>query len=524
MRQKDCTKKITSGNIIKEKRRMKKYIHSLMALAAIMSFASCSSEDNETINNTGNTKVMTFTATQEGTGTRAAINPHDKTEIVWEDGDKISVIAGTYPATFTLREGAGTASSKFEGSTMSANSYLAVYPCIENYKAIYYEDHIDGITFPANQTATPNGFDKNAAFMMAQSENTSLNFKNAVGYIKVTPLFDCSKIVLKAANETYALAGTGTLSYNDEEPSISIPNSVTDKSYTITLNGKIESGNTYYIAVPPVTLTAGWTISFTTSDGSKVYTRKGSKEIWIRRNAVINLGEFADDGNNGNDEDRGIVRADQEVDMGLTITKDGKNYKVIFAKSNLTATGLAEKETDFGDYFAWAATEPWYKSINTTNPSSVTINGWKEYKTGGYIHDNCPSMDKYEYTENGILKIEYDAARQILGGDWMLPTNEIWSELLGNNYTCIWITQDGFNGLKVTKQSTGATLFLPAAGYFGGTNSFCVNSTGDYWSGREVSSTYAYYLDFSNGNINPNSASSRYYGLSIRPIRLVEVE
>ena len=37
------------------------------------------------------------------------------------------------------------------------------------------------------------------------------------------------------------------------------------------------------------------------------------------------------------------VRADQEVDLGLTITIGTKNFKVIFTNANLTATGLAEK-------------------------------------------------------------------------------------------------------------------------------------------------------------------------------------
>ena len=511
---------------------MKKYIHSLMALVTVLSFASCSSDDNETMDNTDNTEVMTFTATQEGTGTRAAINPHDKTEIVWEEGDKISVITGHYPATFTLREGAGTASAKFEGSTMSANSYLAVYPYIDNYDVLYSEDYIDRITFPANQTATPNGFDKNAAFMMAKSENTTLNFKNAVGYIKVTPLFDCSKIELKAANETYALAGTGTLSYNYGEPSISIPNSATDKSYTITLNGNIESGNTYYIAVPSVTLTAGWTLSFTTSDGSKVYTRKGSKEIWIKRNTVINLGKFATDGNYGNDEARGIVRADQEVDMGLTITKDGKNYKVIFAKSNLTATGLAENESYFGDYFARGALEPWYTSIATTS-SSVTVNAWKDDKSEGYSYGNCPSYQNNSYVENDVLKIDYDAARQVLGGDWQLPTKEIWKALSDANKTLVYWGADGekeleyidgIQGMKITKKEDNSTyLFLPAAGYLINTMSNDVGSYGYYWSGT-AHSDYALCLNFCTGYFYAQGVYQRLYGYPIRPIRLVAVE
>ena len=70
--------------------KMKKYIQSMMAFAAIVSFASCSSEDNNTtIENESATKVMTFTATQEGDeqSTRAAISTSDSKVINWEEGD-----------------------------------------------------------------------------------------------------------------------------------------------------------------------------------------------------------------------------------------------------------------------------------------------------------------------------------------------------------------------------------------------------------------------------------------------------
>ncbi|MDY6091853.1 MAG: hypothetical protein SPI57_01515, partial [Prevotella sp.] len=143
-----------------------------------------------------------------------------------------------------------------------------------------------------------------------------------------------------------------------------------------------------------------------------------------------------DDDNGGNQYDahRGIVKANQEVDLGLKITIDGKKYKVIFAKSNLTATGLAEKETDFGDYFAWAATEPWYTSI-TINGNKVEADGWKDGKKDGYVETNVPYYDsssssytKYK-AEGDVLDTEDDAAHRILGGDWQLPTKEIWKAL-----------------------------------------------------------------------------------------------
>ena len=54
----------------------------------------------------------------------------------------------------------------------------------------------------------------------------------------------------------------------------------------------------------------------------------------------------------------GVVEPSQQVDMGV-FNIDGKNYRLIFAKTNLTARGLAKAESDFGDIFSWAAPEPW---------------------------------------------------------------------------------------------------------------------------------------------------------------------
>ena len=111
--------------------KMKKYIQSMMAFAAIVSFASCSSEDNNTtIENESATKVMTFTATQEGDeqSTRAAISSTDSKVINWEEGDKISLLYGSKNKEFTLTEGAGSTSGKFSGEALESGPYTAVYP------------------------------------------------------------------------------------------------------------------------------------------------------------------------------------------------------------------------------------------------------------------------------------------------------------------------------------------------------------------------------------------------------------
>ena len=496
---------------------MKKYIQSMMAFAAIVSFASCSSEDNNTtIENESATKVMTFTATQEGDeqSTRAAISSTESKVINWQEGDQISIFDGTKNNQFTLKNGAGTKSATFQGVAASAETYTAVYPY--QSEATLSGTSVEKVTLKATQNATANSFDKEAALMIAEGgDGNTLNFKNVVGYVKVKPTFNCTRIDLKAFDNSAVLAGTGTVSYNNGEPKLDLSNAET-KNDAITLTGDIKAGNYYYIAVPPVTLKAGWTIEFTAKDNGKLYSRKGTNDITFTRNKVTDLGEFATTGDYWYDP----VRADQEVDLGLTITIGTKNYKVIFAKSNLTKDGLAANEYDYGDYFAWGAIKPWYTEIDkTSSPWTAT---WE--KSGGYSSTNAPfynsSTDSYtKYTPGDALEASDDAARQILKGDWRIPTTEIWAALV-NNSTIVWDSTN--KGYKFTKNSQ--TLFLPAAGNVWGTSFENVGSSGRYWSGTTASlKNNADYLHFDNVNLYAQDKGSRSQGFPVRPVRLVEV-
>ena len=490
---------------------MKKYIQSMMAFAAIVSFASCSSEDNNTtIENESATKVMTFTATQEGNeaSTRAILSG---TNIHWESEDKISIFDGTNNNQFTLTDGAGSTSGKFSGKAGQSTSYTAVYPYQEN--ASLSGDDVTNVTLPATQTATANSFDKVAALMMAEGTNTTLEFKNAVGYVKVKPRFACSKIVLQAAGTSEYLAGMCTLSYGDGKPLITF---TPEQSTSITLSGNITANTVYYIAVPAVTLSAGWSISFTDTTGD-VYTRTGSKSITFKRKTIINLGEFSRTDNKLKLtlSKNGEVTADKQVDMGV-FNIGGTKYRLIFAKSNLTTTGLAASETAYGDYFAFAAKEPWYTSYKGN-----TINGWKnDYSTYGYDKDNTPYYNSKnnsytKYTDGNTLDMNDDAANVILGGDWQIPTRAIWQALI-NISSKTWD-----NGYKF--KNNGQTLSLPAAGYISGKYFHEYGSQGRYWSGTASSGYNAYRLSFSSKKLNADDLS-RDHGCSVRPVRLVAVD
>ena len=521
---------------------MKKYILPLMSIAMLMAMASCSSSDDavEEIKEESKLVPMTFTATQEGNaGTRSALSTGNS--VIWQTSDKISVFDGyndtKHNRSFTLEGDGGEKSGSFTGTaSSSATTFTAVYPYTEG--ATLGEDgSVSGITLPAVQTATAGSFDPAAALMMAVStegNKNQLDFKNAISLVKVTPQFDCTKIELEAAEgSSDILAGMCTLSYGDGKPSITF---TSEQSTYITLSGTITANTVYYIAVPAVTLSAGWSISFTDTTGD-VYTRTGSKSITFKRNTIINLGEFSRTDNKLKLtlSQNGKVPADKQVDMGVFTIGD-KNYRVIFATSNLTKNGLAENEYDFGDYFAWGATEPWctqYSRTGTGYNVQVSLTAWENTKNATvYDWATVPFRDGNnwscnQYINNGDkLAMEHDAARQILKGDWQIPTKEIWDKLFeSSKYEWTKTKKAEYNGYQVqSKKSETGTIFLPVAGEVHKSSLSSAGTYGFYWSGTANSNSSAYslylYLYYTEGS-TWISKNDRYYGYSVRPVRLV---
>ncbi|MGM9732079.1 MAG: hypothetical protein ACI3YS_08900 [Prevotella sp.] len=494
---------------------MKKLFKTLPLALIVMSIYSCTSDD-ETVQdaNDNSSVVTTFTCTQEndGTTTKAALGSEGK--ILWKSGDAISIFDNSKENNnYSLAsESVGKTTGTFSGTGAVTGPYVAVYPYTAGATLSDDRKSVSNIVLPDEQEAVAGGFDPKAALMIAKSETTTLQFKNAVGFIKVTPQFDCKKIILRAADKTKPLAGKGTIKFDgSDNPYIDFTGSK-ELSYSITLSGTITSGKAYYIAVPAVTLSAYWTLTFVTEN--KNYMRQVAQPITFARSKAWNLGTFATDGDYWVGSN-GIVGAVKQVDLGLTIEQGGKTYKVYFAKSNLTTTGLAENESDYGDYFAWGAIKPWYSSIDKSNyPWTAT---WE--KTGGYTEANAPyySNGSYtKYTSKGeILKAADDAANVILGGDWWIPTKAIWEALVNNSPEHL---DSGYNFTN-----NGQTLFLPAAYYVNGTW-FDANSDGYYWSGTASSSTRAYYLQlYSSGSVSADRASDRFCGFPVRPVRLVAV-
>ncbi|MCF2564890.1 hypothetical protein I6E12_12380 [Prevotella brevis] len=264
---------------------------SVLAIAGILTLASCSSSEDfftENLGDNNKSVKMTFTASQEnGSATRTAIGTEGgKTKIHWSESDVIKVTNGTETKDFTLTAGQGTTKATFNGEISESATYYAIYP---NQSDVTFSNNtFSGVELKAEQEAKEGSFDPKAAIMVAKSNGTNLPFKNVVAYFKVTPTFDCSEIVVTAHKSTDALAGTFDVAIDGEgTPSIS---KITKKSREVKLTGTIKKDKDYYILLLPGTFEYGFSVTLKPQDDTtKKYFKQKNTSFTLNRNELWNL-------------------------------------------------------------------------------------------------------------------------------------------------------------------------------------------------------------------------------------------
>ena len=513
----------------------------MAAVCAMLTLASCGNDIELTQVPVKGEYKVTFTASQEGSATRTAV---DGSNVVWQTGDAITVFdGGGNNCMFELATGAGATVGEFVGTiqTLDPKSYCAVYPAMES-ATIDSDYGISGLSLPVEQVATPDGFDPQAAIMTArndnaekitsESEDLSLGeFKHVCAFVKVTTTEPYDKITFTAkGGERIAGGFTVTL----DENGISTVTPAADASTTVSLVPVIEgtkiAAGTYLIAVLPGTLTEGFTMScFSIDEEHDVVTTmvrsyNGTTSAFSRRNAV-NMGTV----------EEGVTAAtwtrntQKYVDLGLI---SGTKW----ATCNVGATSPEES----GDFFAWGETNPAIKNEYT----------WQSYKW-------CESTDplrlsKYNsdssvgIVDNKIILEECDDAAHInWGSAWRTPTKSELEELLGN---CYWEWTDDYENTGVTgyivyrvdaadnsdqgkvkssvsnytphvsyNVSDNVHIFLPVAGFYRDYIENCDHSEGNYWPATFDSGYSVIYLKISLSSAemrgNPRSA-----GRSVRAV------
>ena len=173
------------------------------------------------------------------------------------------------------------------------------------------------------------------------------------------------------------------------------------------------------------------------------------------------------------------------VDLGLP-------SGTLWASCNVGATSPEE----FGDYFAWGETAPYYATGHSNDENCYD---WVSYSKSGYnwtsysyaTNNDNTRFNKYTASENSyatsgtadgltVLQAADDAATANWGSEWCTPTKEQWHEL--QNYTTYdWVSS---TVIKIYKSADPSKyILLPTAGFWRG-NGYLYQGTqyGFYWS------------------------------------------
>ncbi len=254
-------------------------------------------------------------------------------------------------------------------------------------------------------------------------------------------------------------------------------------------------------------------VATVSADGVVTAVSLGTAKITVRANDGSNVSASCE---------VAVKRPDckEYVDLGLP-------SGTLWATCNL---GAATPE-EFGDFYAWGETEPYYTEGHAYDSP---CNDWREGKDGGYViqnyfdytEDNSSGLKKYHNSTGGLKELEAcdDAATVNWGSDWQMPSYDQLYELFNYQYTnCESVYKNNvFVGNKFTSKIPGYTdksVFIPATGYRyvhyydkGGCSYLLIRSISDNdpWS----SNTGVIYPDG-----YAMTSQCRYYANIVRPVR-----
>lgn len=167
-----------------------------------------------------------------------------------------------------------------------------------------------------------------------------------------------------------------------------------------------------------------------------------------------------------------------------------------------------------GQYFSWGNIEGYVASYNEGDYSGEIV-GYS------FIQGNYELTNGYQLS--GSIPIENDAAVDIMGGEWSIPTDTQFQELF-DNCTITWVTKNGVPGKLFTSNINGKTLFLINNGYGNATTLESPKYSSSYWTNAENDVDTSKALAFALGtsilpNLTPVHAEEKRFGFGIRAVK-----
>ena len=525
----------------------------LLAYSLLATFVAYGCQVKEVIENTQESQpeAKVFTAViEDNTSGDTKTSLDGEGNVLWKQGDQVSIFAGStvneqYQVSDASDGKTAATLNKVDGGGFVAGTEIdnnvAFYPYASTAEIAKSGSNyvISEIELPATQNYAAGSFGNGAFPMAAVTSSTgdmNLKFKNILGGLKLQ-LKGTATItsITVTGNNNEILCGDAevTTTYGGV-PSITLSD-VSAKTVTLNCGAGVtldsETATPFIIALPPMTMTGGFTVTVTDSE-SKHMEISTSKSQTIVRSKLLKMPTVTYEGTSSVDPSIPAMALSGIFSVGV-------NKQVHFSRGNLQYTrgttsnngtwGFAEKQYDIvGDTDS-------NKYLDTSEGSKVDLFCWSG---DSYSNYGLSTQTASGYYDGHFL----DWGRKIDNDDtWRTLSAEEWSYLLGttaerNGKYRNWVTVNGIRGLIIAPDNfTGTILesydasswalaendglvFLPISGYRYENYVSSFSTLGGYWSSTTSSrySTGASRVFINSSNFGIESSSLRRYAYCVR--------
>lgn len=325
---------------------MKKVSFFVFGAAAAFASVACSVE-TMTPSTSADTRVpMEFSAGISDDGTadsKTSINSN--LNVLWSEGDAISVFDGTYNNKFDLTSGADSKSGSFSGSANEAPEYVALYPY--SASALYANNTITASLPPQQYSTVDGSFETMLYPSVAKTSGNSMIFRNIAGLIRVTVnnLPDGTGVSSIQLSASESLTGAYTVDTSGEDFEAVRSDSENSGAVLMAKDGGNLAAGPYHIVVLPGEYT-DFKVTVVLSDNSYV-TMSGPASITANGGLDIAIDASAATANSQGLY--GLYQAGASIEIGDKVyTPDELND---FGKVTHITTDNASTNLSSGVYF-----------------------------------------------------------------------------------------------------------------------------------------------------------------------------
>ena len=420
----------------------------LLAFCVLAAIVLCGCQ-KETLKTDDTTEQMTFTAeiadNYDGAATKTSLDENGN--VLWNRGDRISIFAGTTvnsqyqvsddsegKTSATLNPVSGSESGT--GTEISGN--VAYYPYSSSVKLTIEEAgyKISGIELPATQAYAQASFANGAFPMAAASDDTNLGFKNILGGLKLQ-LTGTAKIrsISVSGNDSEKLCGSANVIVSPSaDPAVNLTDAT---ATTVTLDCGTEgvqlnedTVTPFIIALPPVTMASGFTVTVTDIYGGemKMVTTKSQT---VKRSKLLKM-----------------AAKEYQIDNSFTITSDGET-SVSIAKNNSPGDISLEYRTDGGTWSEYTIGT----AISLTDGASLQFRAGE----GGNATFSTATTAYYKVSVSGNGTVKASGNLMSLLDRTLSATVVPWHAFCGLFINCTKLTDAA--DLKIPATTVGAYSF-----------------------------------------------------------------